>query len=126
MAKAVIENNMMKANLLAMVASGFISEELILLDITYQYKTNEVGERTKEIECVKYRCADPVTFSGLMIKVETNKPVISVKDVEESSEPIYIRIPVDDTLIKPYAIEYGKAKVSIVAPYVELVKSSRA
>ena len=125
MAKGIIDNNIMKASLLAMRAEGYISEELVLLDITYQYKTNEAGEKTKEIEYVKYRCADPVTFSGLIIKVETKKPVISEKDLENSVENMRIRIPVEETYVKPYAIEYGKAKVSIIAPRVELVKTPK-
>ena len=31
--------------------------------------------------------------------------VISKEDIENSETPIFIRIPVDDTTIKPYAIE---------------------
>ena len=126
MAKAVIDNNMMKASSLVMGATGLISEQLVLLDITYQYKTDETGEKTKEVEYVKYKCIDTATYSSLMIKVETNKPVISNANLEASEDAVYIRIPVDETLIKPYAIEYGKAKVSIIAPFVELVKTPKA
>ena len=126
MAKAVIDNNMMKASSLEMGATGLISEQLVLLDITYQYKTDEAGEKTKEVEYVKYKCIDTATYSSLMIKVETNKPVISNANLEASEDAVYIRIPVDETLIKPYAIEYGKAKVSIIAPFVELVKTPKA
>ncbi|MBQ2921953.1 MAG: hypothetical protein IJE60_02490 [Tyzzerella sp.] len=126
MAKAVIDNNMMKASSLVMGATGLISEQLVLLDITYQYKTDEAGEKTKEVEYVKYKCIDTATYSSLMIKVETNKPVISNANLEASEDAVYIRIPVDETLIKPYAIEYGKAKVSIIAPFVELVKTPKA
>ena len=126
MAKAIIDNNMMKADSLVMGATGLISEQLVLLDITYQYKTDEAGEKTKEVEYVKYKCIDTATYSSLMIKVKTNKPVISNTDLEASEDAVYIRIPVDETLIKPYAIEYGKAKVSIIAPRVELVKTPKA
>lgn len=126
MAKAVIDNNMMKADSLVMGATGLISEQLVLLDITYQYKTDEAGEKTKEVEYVKYKCIDTATYSSLMIKVKTNKPVISKTDLEASVDAVYIRVPVDETLVKPYAIEYGKAKVSIIAPRVELVKTPKA
>ena len=61
MAKAVIDNNMMKASSLVMGATGLISEQLVLLDITYQYKTDEAGEKTKEVEYVKYKCIDTAT-----------------------------------------------------------------
>ena len=126
MAKGIIDNNIMKADALVMGATGLISEQLVLLDITYQYKTDEAGEKTKEVEYVKYKCIDTATYSSLMIKVKTNKPVISNTDLEASEDAVYIRIPVDETLIKPYAIEYGKAKVSIIAPRVELVKTPKA
>ena len=126
MAIKMIDNNEMKANLLAMVATNFISSELVVSDISYQYKTDKDGNRTDVIEYVKYSCVDTKTFSCIKLKVETNKPVISKEDIENSEMPIFIRIPVDDTLIKPYAIEYGKAKVSIIAPYVELVKATKA
>lgn len=126
MAKGIIDNNIMKADALVMGATGLISEQLVLLDITYQYKTDEAGEKTKEVEYVKYKCIDTATYSSLMIKVKTNKPVISNADLEASEDAVYIRIPVDETLIKPYAIEYGKAKVSIIAPRVELVKTPKA
>ena len=121
-----IDNNEMKAKDLAMSAAGILSGEAVVSDFTYQYKTDNAGNRTDIIECVRYKCVDLTTFSNFTIKVETDKPVISKEDLENSETPVLIRIPVDDTIIKPYAIEYGKAKVSIIAPYVELIKAQKA
>ena len=121
-----ISNNEVKASDLNLPAAGIISDEVVVSDVTLQRRKDKEGNLTDDIECVRYTCMDPKTYSCFKLKVETIKPVISKEDIENSETPIFIRIPVDDTTIKPYAIEYGKAKVSIIAPYVELVKASKA
>lgn len=120
-----ISNNEVKASDLNLPAAGIISDEVVVSDVTLQRRKDKEGNLTDEIECVRYTCTDPKTYSSFKLKVETIKPVISKEDIENSETPIFIRIPVDDTTIKPYAIEYGKAKVSIIAPFVELVKTSK-
>ena len=67
MAIKMIDNNEMKANLLAMVATNFISSELVVSDISYQYKTDKDGNRTDVIEYVKYSCVDTKTFSCIKV-----------------------------------------------------------
>ena len=40
--------------------------------------------------------------------------------LESLEEPLFIAIPVSKTIIRPYSIEYGFAKVSIIAPEVKI------
>lgn len=121
-----LENNEIKAEAFELPGRGFLPEEVVLLDYSCQYKTDNNNQKTDTIECIRYTCIDTKTFSRFKVKVLSNKPVISKKDLEDSETPVYIRIPVDETTIKPYEIQYGKAKVSIIAPFVELVKTPKA
>lgn len=121
------ENNEVKIEVLELSAKGFLPEEpVVLLDYSCQYKTDSNNQKTDIIECIRYTCIDTKTFSRFKVKVLNDKPVISKVDLENSDTPVYITIPVEKTAIRPYAIEYGKAKVSIIAPYVELAKSPKA
>jgi hypothetical protein len=81
------------------------------------------GKKTDKIEAVRYDCVNPDNFTSFIIKVETSRPVVTKEVLDASDEPIFINIPVAEVVIRPYAIEYGKAKVSIIAPYVKLAEN---
>lgn len=95
----------------------------VLRDVKILYKTDTNGSRTDEVIGIKYECIDTETFSTFSVKVEGNvKPVITAQELELSTTPVYIEIPVEQTLIRPYDISFGNAKISIVAKNVKLHK----
>ena len=49
--------------------------------------------------------------------------MISEKELENAEHPIFISIPLKDSIVKPYKIEYGKVKVSIQVPYVKITEN---
>lgn len=122
--KSHIHNNIMKASDLMILAVDKIPEVAVLRDVKLTYQQDAEGNRTDKITNVRYECVDMETFSNFTIKVNETKPIISPEALEQAEELVYIDIPVTETLIKPYAIEYGNVKISIIAPRVKLHKNS--
>lgn len=121
--KVVIDNNVMKASELEVSAVGKISDIAVLKNVRVSNVMDAEGKKTDKVEAVRYDCVNPENFSTFTIKVETTRPVVTKEILEASEEPVYITIPVSEVMIRPYSIEYGKAKVSIIAPYVKLAEN---
>lgn len=120
--KRKINNNQMPADQLISPAEGIIPNVAVLKDIKFTYETDADGKRTEKVIGVRYFCVSPNDFSSFTLKTNSAKAVITPEQLEEAEDIVYIDIPVADTIIKPYAIEYGMAKVSIIAPFVKLHK----
>ncbi|MBQ9198690.1 MAG: hypothetical protein IJ141_00740 [Lachnospiraceae bacterium] len=121
--RAIIKENIISTQYLITNAKGFLNPIAVLRDVKILYKTDTNGSRTDEVIGIKYECIDTETFSTFSVKVEGNvKPVITAQELELSTTPVYIEIPVEQTLIRPYDISFGNAKISIVAKNVKLHK----
>lgn len=120
--KHLISNNIMTASQFNLPAVGIIPQLAVLRDVKLSYATDAEGKRTDSVNSIRYDCVDPERFSTFTIKVETSKPVISAEELENSENMVVLELPVDEMIIKPYELAFGKAKVSIVAPYVKIQK----
>lgn len=120
--KYVLDNNLMKASALQVSAVGIIPEIVVVRNVRLSYAMDTEGNKTDKVEAVRYDCVNPDNFTTFTIKVVTDCPVVTKEILDASEEPVFISIPVEDVVIRPYAIEYGNAKVTIVAPYVKLVQ----
>lgn len=121
--KVVLNNNTIKASELEVSAEGIIPEVAVVRNVRLSYVMDAEGKKTDKVEAVRYDCVNPDNFSSFTLKVETTRPVVTKEILEASEEPIYISIPVEEVVIRPYEISYGNAKVSIVAPYVKLAEN---
>lgn len=121
--KVVVDNNIMKAFELEVSADGIIPEVAVVSNVRISNVIGAEGKRTDKVEAVRYDCVNPDNFSTFTLKVEATRPVVTKEILEATEEPVYISIPVDAVAIRPYAIEYGQAKVSIIAPYVKLAEN---
>lgn len=81
------------------------------------------GKATDEIEGINYTLTDTHTFTQIRVKALTTAPVVTQEELDASDTPIFIEIPLDETFVKPYKIEYGTVSLSIIAPYVALAKN---
>lgn len=118
-----INNNTIKASEIRLPAKELLPELAVLRDIKFSYKRDANDKLTKDIEFVKYELIDDTNFNIFTIKVKDDKPIIELKEFEKSENPVYIQIPLDETVIKPYALEYGNLKLSITSPYVKLAQN---
>lgn len=117
-----IDRNVMAISDLEISAVGKISDKVVVRKVRLAYAKDASGVITDVVEAVKYDCVDPDSYDSFTLKVETARAVITNEEIERSEEAVLISVPVEDVKIRPYAIEFGKAKVSIVAPFVTLVK----
>ena len=120
--RIIMNNNQIKAKDIEIKAEGTIDEIAVVRDVRISYKLNNEGKRTEKIDSVRYDCINPATFSSFTIKVPSANPIVTKEEIEVSQNAVYVKIPVDNVVIRPYAIEYGIAKVTITAPYVNLVE----
>lgn len=113
----------MKVAALEVSAVGIIPEVAVVRNVRISNVLDEEGKKTDKVQAVRYDCVNPEDFSTFTLKVETTYPVVTKEILEASEEPVFVNIPVDAVVIRPYAIEFGQAKVSIVAPFVKLVEN---
>lgn len=121
--KTFIENNEMSAGNLEISAQGKISEILVVRKVRPSYLKDAEGKITENIDHIKYDCVDPETFATITLKVLSTHPVVTNEIIETAEDAIYIAVPVDETVIKPYEIKFGKAKVSVIVPFVKLAEN---
>lgn len=121
--KIMIDNNIMKASELEISAVGIIPDVAVVKNVRVSNVLDAEGKKTDKVEAVRYDCVNPDNFSTFTLKVETTRPIVTKEILEASEEPVYITIPVSEVVIRPYSIEYGNAKVSIIAPYVKLAEN---
>lgn len=119
---AKLDKNEMKSSLLEMSAKGIVPETAVLRNVRVSKAKDADGNFTGQTEAIRYDLVDPTTFASFTVKVEEDEPVITRDELEKSDEPVFVTIPVEETVVKPYEITYGIAKVSIVAPYIKLEK----
>lgn len=119
----VLDNNQMKAAALQVSAIGIIPELAVVKDVRVSYVLDSEGKKTEKVDVIRYDCVNTDNFSTFTLKVETTHPIVTKEILEASEEPVYISIPVSEVVIRPYSIEYGNAKVSIIAPYVKLAEN---
>ena len=118
--KQLIKDNKISVKDIRISAQGFIDRKVVLNHVSLSYAVDEQKKRTSKVEAIRYECTNPADFSTFTIKVPSAEPVITAGELEAAEEPVFIEIPLDEVIIKPYKIEYGIATVSITAPYVQL------
>lgn len=118
--KSFIDNNVMEIADLEVSAEGKISEILVVKKVRPSYMKDAEGKITENIENIKYDCVDPETFASVTLKVQSTRPIVTNEMIEESESVIYIKVPVSETIIRPYEINFGKAKVTVIVPYVNM------
>lgn len=123
--KNLMSNNKMSTSNMQIPAVGIIAERVVVRDVKPVFKTDSEGKRTDIVEAIRYDCVNPNDYSTFTLKTLSIKPVITPEELEASEEVVYISIPVNEVVIKPYKIEYGIATVSIIAPYVKLASNDK-
>lgn len=100
-----------------------ISPVVVLREVRLSYETDADGNRTDRVEACRYSVLDTSTYGTFVIKVKNDKPVITAEQLENAKEHILLDIPVEEVIIKPFSIEYGRCRVSVTAPFVKLHKN---
>lgn len=118
-----INNNEIAASDLVISGAKFLPKTAVCKGIRPSYVLDDNGKKTAQIEAVRYDLVNPTNFDTFTIKVPNAQPVMSPETFKALEDVLYLDIPTSEALIKPYAIEYGKAKLSIVAPSVTVHKA---
>jgi len=120
---AYCDNNELKTSALEQKLSVFFSTDTFVVKGIREGRAYDEEQKkyTGPIEYIVYSLVNPESLSSIKVKVPAAHPVISPDELEASDEPVYVRLPLDKTMVRPYEIKYGTAKVSITAPSIEKI-----
>lgn len=79
------------------------------------------GKPTDDVDGIRYLLTDTKTLTQISVKTLEKKPAITQDEIDNAGCLMYVKLPIEETLIKPYKMEFGKVSVSIIAPSVEVV-----
>lgn len=119
---AVLKDNKISAKNLTFSLSNLFKEmpKLALTDIRPCFHYDENRKRTDVIEAYSLTVTEMDTLSSFSVRVNSTTPVITPEELAEAEGRVYVEFPLDETIIRPYRLEYGTATVSIAAPYAKL------
>lgn len=123
--KKIIDNNRISTADILISAEGILPEIAVLKTVRPAYLLDSEGKRTDKVDFIRYECANPTDFSSFTLKVLSTKQIITAEELEDATEVVYVKIPLNEVIIKPYKIEYGIAAVSIIVPRIQLVTNSK-
>lgn len=124
---AHLDNNKVKTCVFVKMLSEFTKHDTFVIKSVRVNKVfdKEANKVSDVNESVTYTVVETETFSSMKVKVTNPVPVITQDELDRSDSPVFITFPLDKTKVRPYSIEYGKVKVSIVAPDAVLVTDAK-
>ncbi|NBH36639.1 hypothetical protein D3Z58_24840 [Clostridiaceae bacterium] len=124
---AHLDNNKVKTCVYVKMLSEFTKHNTFVIKSVRVNKVfdKEANKVSDVNESVTYTVVETETFSSMNVKVANPVPVITQDELDRSDSPVFITFPLDKTEVRPYAIEFGKVKVSIVAPDAVLVTDAK-
>lgn len=123
--RSIINNNKIATTDILISAEGILPEIAVLKAVKPSYLLDAEGKRTDKVDYIRYECANPTDFSSFTLKVLSTIQIITAEELEDAREVVYVKIPLNEVIIKPYKIEYGTAFVSIIVPRIQLVTNSK-
>lgn len=94
------------------------SEKFIVKQVSPVYDYEE-KKKTDRVIAYRYKLVDPELFETFDVKVEGNKPIVTNEMVADWDNRVYIAL--ENAIIKPYEMKYGKVKFSIVADSIKVL-----
>lgn len=110
-----IINNTVNASAFTIPASSALSGVAVVKGVKPIYELDSEGKRTENVIAVKYDLIDADNFNSFSVKVPGAKPVITSEELEVAQGLVLVELPVEQMKIRAYAIEFGRAKVSVSA-----------
>ena len=117
-----IENNMILVKEFTVNLATFTeTTRFIIKGVRENYKYVD-KKKTDEFISTSLTLVDPDTYEFITVKCP-QKLELTQADIDGSEELFLAEIDIENTMIYPYKIEYGKAKVSIIAPAVKILRA---
>lgn len=94
------------------------SEKFIVKQVSPVYDY-EKGVKTDKVVAYRYSLVDPEMFEPFDVKVEGTTPVVTNEMVADRENRIWVAL--ENAIIKPYEMKYGKVKFSISADSIKVL-----
>ena len=99
-----------------MPRDGFILKKVIPV---YDY---EEGKKTDRVIGHRYGLIDPETYDSFDVKVKGTKPIVENDRLEDRTNKVWVAL--ENAIIKPYKIEFGRAVCSITADNIRILSDN--
>lgn len=114
-----IINNTVNASVFTIPASDALSGVAVVKGVKPIYELDSEGKRTENVIAVKYDLIDADNFNSFSVKVAGSKPVITSEELEIAQGLVLVELPVEQMKARAYDMNYGKAKITIAAPFIK-------
>lgn len=79
----------------------------------------EKGVKTDKVVAYRYSLVDTDSFETFDVKIEGTTPIVTNEMVTDRENRYYVAL--ENAIIKPYEMKYGKVKYSIVADSIKVL-----
>lgn len=95
------------------------SQSFALLSVAPVYAYSD-GKRTDQLIGWRFSLADPETFQNFDVRLNATKTPITQEMIDANELRLYVTL--DNAMVKPFAINYGKAECTVTCDAVKLVR----
>ena len=93
------------------------SDRFILKDVYPIFDYDKNGNKTDTVVGYSYKLGDPVACENFCVKVMGTEPAVTKEHIEDR-----VWVTLEGAVIKPYEMKYGKAKCTIIASAIKVLK----
>ena len=94
------------------------NEKFVVKQVSPVYDYED-KKKTDRVIGYRYKLVDPELFETFDVKIEGTTPVVTNEMVADWDNRVYIAL--ENAIIKPYEIKYGKVKYSIIADSIKVL-----
>lgn len=94
------------------------SDKFILKEVAPVYAYAD-GKRTDKIEAYRYTLVDPESFDTFDVKIKGATPIVTSEMVADKENRFWVAL--DNAIVKPFKMEYGKVSCSVVADSIRIL-----
>lgn len=114
--KLILNGNFLRLSDFAGYLSDYFSDDIFSINDIRLTNVYENGKKLDAVESVTYSLTNLHTHSNFNLKVLGSIPLIAPADFarrSDSGEEFFMAVNAQKVVVKPYAVENGKVKVSI-------------
>lgn len=93
------------------------SDRFIFKDVYPIFDYDKNGNKTDTVVGYSYKLGDPVACENFFVKVMGTEPAVTKEHIEDR-----VWVTLEGAVIKPYEMKYGKAKCTIIASAIKVLK----
>lgn len=117
-------NGTFKPNIFKVALSSLTEDtQFQLTAVKLNRATDANGKLLDAVRDITYSIYIPDILAQINVKVDSTTPVVTQEQLDtamSAGKDIFVELPISETFICPYKMEYGAVFCTIKAPYIKL------